>query len=78
MQRQTNTGVGAVGLWTGRHVYFDNDGKYPNNSIEGLMERNDYLERRNALLEELAYRACLEETEEENHAFVLIKDTTWG
>ena len=30
------------------------------------MERNDYLERRNAFLEELAYRACLEETEEEN------------
>jgi hypothetical protein len=58
--------VGAVGLWTGRHVYFDNGGKYPKNSIEGLMERTDYWERRNSFLEELAYRACLEETEEEN------------
>ena len=77
MQRQKRTGLGTVGIWSGRHVHFDDNGNYPIHSMEGLLERNTYLERRNRFLEDLVYRACLED-DDENHAFVMIQDTTWG
>lgn len=73
-----NTGIGSASIpYTGKKIVFDDNGNYPKDSIEHLCLQNLELRVRNQFLEDIIYRACLNQVsplEEEEYEYININD----
>ncbi len=75
--KQKNTGLGAAAVeFKGKKIIFDDNGNYPKNSKEYLILQNAELRAINQFLEDIIYRASMQQVSplEEEYEYININD----
>lgn len=70
-----NTGLGAASVpFTGTKIVFDPKGNYPPDTKEYLFSKMNELETRNQFLEDIIYRATMEQPIEREYEYINMSD----
>ena len=73
--RMRNTGLGAASVpFTGTKIVFDSKSNYPPHTKEFLYSKINELETRNQFLEDIIYRATMEQPIEREYEYINIRD----
>ena len=73
--RMRNSGLGAASVpFTGTKIVFDSKTNYPLHTKEYLYSKINELEARNQFLEDIIYRATMEQPIERDYEYINIRD----
>lgn len=77
--RMRNSGLGAASVpFTGTKIVFDSKINYPLHTKEYLYSKINELEARNQFLEDIIYRATMEQPIERDYEYINIRDYVYG